>query len=598
MSDACPMSIQIENQFAMQPSRITRLGWAPLWLAGLASLGHGQDLLYQVEGILQNEDLGQFLLGPVDIDGNGFEDFISVASSAAGQWMSARSGANAAILWTKELSESPSGEWATSSAALTGDLDGDGIPDVVLGCKNCWKVGVSQGVLAGRVRTYSGATGAKLWEVVGEEANLHFGTSVAGMDDIDGDGVEDVAVGAPSDEPENPTQGNLGSVRVFRGIDGMEIFRFYGPAYASSGPGGPGMGGTLGRLGDLDGDGVDDLGVGASSAFSDTNAGEVPSPVWIVSGADGGLIVEIPIPSYGVPFLPSFACLGDITGDGFQEVVIGLKNSVIPETNATGVALLYEGSTWSLLAEWPADLQYEWFGGTLAIPGDADGDGYPDVLVGTRWTNGPANPPYGVVRVYSGRTYEELFEILPDPPTPTINIGFFGRALAPLGDVNGDGAPDFVVGQGWSESLQNQGLVKAYSTRPLTLWTKAPWITAAGGVQRLNVELGAAHAGELYLVLGSATGIEPQVPLGPLALPLVPDAYTSWVLASGGGPMGGDFLGLLDANGHALVKVTVPPLSGPLASLVGSVLWHAALTLAPTGIVSATTNAVPLTFVP
>ncbi|HKX45368.1 MAG TPA: integrin alpha [Planctomycetota bacterium] len=593
------MSIQIEERYAMQPSKNTWLCWTSLSVVGLASFGHGQDPLYEIKGSLAGEDIGEFLLGPGDIDGDGFGDFVVVASTGSVQQMRARSGANGAILWMKELGELPSGEWVTSSAALTGDLDGDGIPDVVIGCQNCWKVGVSQGIFAGRVRTYSGATGAKLWEAVGEEANLFFGTSVAGMDDINADGVEDVAVGAWSDEPESPAQGNVGSVRMLSGVDGTETYRIYGPAYASSGSGGPGMGGTLGRLGDLDADGIDDFGVGPYVGLADSETGEIKSPVWIVSGLDGSLVTELNLPTYANGLLAAFANPGDLTGDGLPEVVAGFKHSTNPGIGSTGVAVLYEGGSWTMLAEWQADLQFEFFGGTLAIPGDADGDGYTDVLVGTRWTNGPANPPYGVVRLYSGRTYEELFEILGDvPDPPQLYTGMFGRALAPLGDVNGDGAPDFVTGMQWAENLFDQGLVRAYSTRPLTLSTKAPWITAAGGVQRLNVELGAAHAGELYLVLGSATGIEPQVPLGPLSLPLVPDAYTSWVLASGGGPMGGDFLGLLDVNGHALVKVTVPPLSGPLASLVGSLLWHAALTIAPTGIVSATTNAVPLTLVP
>ncbi|HKX45601.1 MAG TPA: VCBS repeat-containing protein [Planctomycetota bacterium] len=559
----------------------------------VAPLAMAQDPLYQYTGAL-SENEGRYLVGLGDVNGDGLGDFVSVVKDQI-QHMEARSGANGAVLWSKNLSDLPGGGWVTTAAAVTGDLDGDGVLDFVLGSMETWSTGVN----AGRVRTFSGATGAKLWDVAGEVSNLFFGTSVAGMDDVDFDGVEDVAVGAWSDQPPNPMQGNVGSVRVLSGVDGHEIYRIYGPAYASSGPGGSGIGGTLGRLGDLDGDGLDDLGVGSYFGTADTDDGEVKSPVWIVSGADGSLIVELPLPEYTWPLTPAFASTNDLTGDRVAEFVAGFPHSAVPETGGGGVAILFDGTTKVPLAEWKGEVPLEFFGGSIVVPGDVDGDGHADVLVGIRQTGAPVNPPYGVVRLFSGRTHEELFELLPDPQSPTNLSGFFGRALAPLGDVNGDGAPDFVLGQGWSDGIQiNPGQVRAYSTRPLTLWTKAPYVSAAGGVQRLNIELGPEHGGEIYLTLGSATGIEPAVPLGGLALPLVPDTYTTWVLASGGGPMGGDFVGLLDAQGHALVKVTVPPLTGPLASLVGSVLWHAALSLDPIGAPSATTNAVPLTLVP
>ena len=567
-------------------------------LAVLARTAEAQQhQLFQVEGIVYGEDLGSFLLGPGDVDGDGFGDFVTVASWLA-QQLKLRSGANGAVLWVKEVNETSSGEWLTSSAALTGDLDSDGLPDIVLGSMDSYQGGFGQGPNAGRVRAYSSASGNKLWEVVGEESNLFFGVAVAGMDDVDGDGIEDVAVGAYSDEPDPPVQGNVGRVRVLSGADGAEIYRIYGPAMASSGSGGPWMGGSLGRLPDLDGDGVDDLGVGSWIGVADTDTGTTKAPVWIVSGAVGSLIVDLPLLEYCSAIRPAFVSPGDLTADGIPEVVVGYSNSVNPGSGSNGAVILHEGGTWSVLAEWHADVPKEDFGGTLAIPGDVDGYGFADVLAGVRWIGGPINPPYGVVRLYSGRTYEELLEIQSDLPSEGVELGLFGRALAPIGDVNGDGAPEFAVGSQWSEDITNQGMVRVFSSRPLTLSTKAPWIGAGGGVQRLNFALGPAHVGEIYLVLGSATGIAPAVPLGPLALPLVPDAYTTWLLATGGGPLGPDFVGVLDAQGAALAKLTVPPLTGPLASLAGSVLWHAGLAFSPVGAVTATTNAVALTLLP
>ena len=78
-----------------------------------------QHQLFQVEGIVYGEDLGSFLLGPGDVDGDGFGDFVTVASWLA-QQLKLRSGANGAVVWVKEVNETSSGEWLTSSAALTG----------------------------------------------------------------------------------------------------------------------------------------------------------------------------------------------------------------------------------------------------------------------------------------------------------------------------------------------------------------------------------------------------------------------------------------------------------------------------------------------
>ena len=101
---------------------------------------------------------------------------------------------------------------------------------------------------------------------------------------------------------------------------------------------------------------------------------------------------------------------------------------------------------------------------------------------------------------------------------------------------------------------------------------------ASGGTQTLEILAGLPHAGEHVLVLGSATGTTPGIPLGAgLVLPLTFDAYTSlFFLDVNATPVEGAF-GLLDAAGRATARVVAPPGSDP--SLVGGVLYHAYVSL-------------------
>lgn len=94
-----------------------------------------------------------------------------------------------------------------------------------------------------------------------------------------------------------------------------------------------------------------------------------------------------------------------------------------------------------------------------------------------------------------------------------------------------------------------------------------------GGTQELFLDAGADHAGDTYLMLGSATGTSPGISIDGMEIPLVLDSYTDLtLLAPNSAPLGG-FLGLLDADGKATASWTLPAASS--ASFVGLQLWHA-----------------------
>lgn len=119
-----------------------------------------------------------------------------------------------------------------------------------------------------------------------------------------------------------------------------------------------------------------------------------------------------------------------------------------------------------------------------------------------------------------------------------------------------------------------------------------------GGRAAATVDLAPERAGDGYLLVGSITGTAPGVPLGGgLVLPIVPDAYTDFILFGANSPTFPGSLGLLDASGDAEAAVVVPP--GVHPGLIGTTFHYAAFTFDPvTGIATAATAAVDFTLVP
>ena len=120
---------------------------------------------------------------------------------------------------------------------------------------------------------------------------------------------------------------------------------------------------------------------------------------------------------------------------------------------------------------------------------------------------------------------------------------------------------------------------------------------SAGGEQIVDVSFGSAHAGQLYLVLSSASGTAPVTPVGGgIDLPLALDSFTIWGFQN---PNQGPYsksLGFLDAQGHARARIKLP--AGSLPSLAGVSFDHAALAVDLTGLPTAASNPASLQLLP
>ncbi len=174
---------------------------------------------------------------------------------------------------------------------------------------------------------------------------------------------------------------------------------------------------------------------------------------------------------------------------------------------------------------------------------------------------------------------------------PTVS-GWFGASLARDGD-------QFAVGASGQTSTTAPGRVHLFSYDGGAHLNGASSSVAlgAGGAQAMQLGACAQHAGDFYLLLGSATGIEPGVPLGNAVLPLLPDAYLAQTLSQPNSSILQGSLGVLDAWGRGYATFELPP--GVPASLAGLTLHHAYLVFdAVTLEVKLASNPIPVLLTP
>lgn len=385
---------------------------------------------FRIESADGTTNLGNTVEAVGDVDRDGVPDFAVSGLSAENRgFVRVISGATGQPLRTIESPALGPGFAANRNLVALGDLDGDGINELAVGAP----YGTDQDP-AGAFGIYrlSDQVFLRSHHGVGEET---LGFEIAKLGDLDGDGVSDYAASSFD-------LGNEGGrVRVYSGAGGEELGSLMSEEpvrfYSIAGPG------------DLDGDGRGDLAMTLWSEFDPWKAGEVrvlsgalfgtpaepAGEIDILLGkAERALLLILEGRSNGPDDFEGLGQglngLGDLNGDGIPEIGAG--------TGPTSDVVVFSGADGRRLHEWNYD-SFDLFQVVVGSEkiGDLDRDGFPDVAIGLM----------GLIRVVSGRDGTVLAERFVDD---------LGEEIAAIGDLDGDGVSEIAAsapGGGYSEVI-------------------------------------------------------------------------------------------------------------------------------------------------
>jgi hypothetical protein len=411
-----------------------------------------------------------------DVNGDGYEDVIATSNwydagpsrgklvafvflgSAAGITDRSPTTANARL-------ESDQTNSTSLVAAGAGDVNGDGYDDVIVGDYNYTAGQYLEGAaflfLGGPAGIASGGPATANTRIESNQLAAQLGSSVAGAGDVNGDGYDDVIIGAAKYYTYQP--GTAGAAFIFLGsATGIANGNPTTAATRLTGnQSGGGFGDSVAKAGDVNGDGYGDVIVGAP--YFTHPGGLTDGSAFVFLGGpngipDGGFDTadaRIDCDQELTDFGNSVAGAGDVNGDGYADVIVGAPNYTTSAYQA-GAAFLFLGGATGIAsgtlvvadARLEGDQLGEAFASSVTMAGDVNGDGYADVIVGSPYHD-LARTDEGIANVYLGGAAGIVDG---NPGSASARLvsdqtgGFLGWSVAGAGDVNGDGYADLIVG--------------------------------------------------------------------------------------------------------------------------------------------------------
>lgn len=262
-------------------------------------------------------------------------------------------------------------------------------------------------------------------ELNGSIQGGNFGAAALDMGDLDGDGIRDWAVGSPFFPPSQPLSYSSGRVEIISGATLLPLYHLDADPDAFEI-----IGEQLLNLGDLDGDGKDDLLI----------SGNGPANAYVVSGVDGAFLYRIP--AQGVQTASSYTIIEDVNGDQLPEIAIGFwaESYHLHSTGElmfqAGLIKVIDGATGSRIFEVRGQHDFQGLGSKVLGAGDLDGDGVGDVI--------SMEQGFGLgnfkLRAFSGTDGHALYTVGDERINTVTEI-----SLAMLDDFDGDGTPDLML---------------------------------------------------------------------------------------------------------------------------------------------------------
>ena len=371
-----------------------------------------------------------------------------------------------------------------TKVSSAGDVNGDGYADVVIGASDASPNGLSYAgssyVVFGSASGFaadlplSDLNGSNGFRLDGAVGRGYSGRSVSSAGDVNGDGIDDILIGAPES-----SQGGTGQVHVVFGTrDGFDAVMSLADLDGSNGflleaaEPGFGIGASVSVAGDMNGDGIDDLIIGGRGGYERTGHSYVvfgsssafPAAISLgdLDGIDGFRIDGETIGDFsGFPV----SAAGDVNGDGFDDVIVAARHGGSAILQGESYVVFGNGAAFPSvfsLADVNGANGFR-IGGTEGGPrsgfsvsaaGDVNGDGFDDVIVGA--------PSGNELGLHNAGTSYVLFGAADGFPAavPLSYLdgengfrldGFFafggsGTAVSAAGDVNGDGVDDLIIG--------------------------------------------------------------------------------------------------------------------------------------------------------